>query len=110
MVEINNKIYWFVLITLGTHATMDTYNYFKFEKILVPKNEQVGQNYVQPNKLENITVEDLGDGKKRTILEYNGNKFLFMLDEKGKPYTLDFSIKPAEIKPLEVVTQEYKIK
>lgn len=65
----------------------------------IPTTDKVEQGNVIPSKLE-IKVEDIRkDGKKETMLIYDGKSYLFTLDDIGRPMVQDYEIKPIEIQP-----------
>lgn len=78
------------------------YSYGK--KYLNVDKVQVG--YVIPNRLE-IIVKDLdkqdGTGIPETYLKYDGKTYALTLDKQGNPRIQHYVLKPAEVKPAEVI-------
>ncbi len=63
----------------------------------IPKTDNVSSGYVIPSKLE-IKIQDLnGDGKKETLMKYDGRQYLLTLDSLGNPQIQSYEVKPAEI-------------
>ena len=62
---------------------------------------EVKSGFVEPRKLE-ILVEDLvGNNQYETILRYNKERYLLILDETGKPKIVPYFVKPSQIVPKE---------
>ncbi len=64
-----------------------------------PNTSQVQNGYVVPSKLE-IELGDLDrNGRKETLMKYDGKTYLLKLDEQGRPQVQAYEIKPAEVVP-----------
>lgn len=69
----------------------------------IPPTEAVTPGYVILGNLE-IKSKDLdGNGTLETIVEYDGNSFLFTLDKNGNPRIQAYETKPATVTPAKVI-------
>ena len=76
------------------------------ERRYLPRALNVSSGYAVPHKLDMKCADLDGDKSLETILEYDGKKFLFKVDQQGRPFVERYFVQPATIIGIPIVPSQ----